>query len=112
MSMKGQLPFPGFFGILMKMQKEVKTMDIIHPLYGAKWIAGSTDCQSPVFFRRFHVGQLSNAVLHITGLGYFSAQVNGSPVTEHRLQPVCSEYGARDLTQFQYPLKDHFTYRI
>lgn len=112
MSMKGQLPFPGFFGILMKMQKEVKPMDIIHPLYGAKWIAGSKDCQSPVFFRRFHVGKLSNAVLHITGLGYFSAQVNGSPVTEHRLQPVCSEYSARDLTQFQYPLKDHFTYRI
>lgn len=112
MSMKGQLPFPGFFGILMKMRKEVKTMDIIHPLSGAKWIAGSTDCQSPVFFRRFHVGQPSNAVLHITGLGYFSAQVNGSSVTEHRLQPVCSEYSARDLTQFQYPLKDHFTYRI
>ena len=71
MSMKGQLPFPGFFGILMKMQNEVKTMDIIHPLYGAKWIAGSKDRQSPVFFRRFHAGQPQKAVLHITGLGYF-----------------------------------------
>jgi len=87
-------------------------MDITHPLYGAKWIAGSRDCRSPVFFRRFLPGQPQKAVLHITGLGYFSARVNGSPVTEHRLQPVCSEYSTRDLTQFQYPLKDHFTCRI
>lgn len=87
-------------------------MDITHPLYGAKWIAGSRESQSPVIRRRFRAERPQKAMLYITGLGYFSARVNGYAVTEHRLQPVCSEYGARDLTLFQYPLKDHFTYRI
>lgn len=90
----------------------MKAMDITHPLYGAKWIAGDKECQSPVIRKNFSTRRPKNAMLHITGLGYFVAWVNGHAVTEHRLQPVCSEYGRRDLTTFQYPLNDHFTHRI
>ena len=87
-------------------------MDRTHPLYGAKWIGGDKECQSPVIRRRFSAEQPQKATLHITGLGYFIVRINGNAVTDHRLQPVCSEYGPRDLSAFLYPLKDSFTHRI
>jgi len=87
-------------------------MERTHPLYGAKWIGANKECQSPRIFRRFSAERPKKAMLHITGLGYFIARINGIAVTDHRLQPVCSEYGARDLSAFLYPLKDSFTHRI
>ena len=87
-------------------------MEITHPLYGAKWVAATCEAVAPVIIRRFRQDTPGKAVLHITGLGYFHARINGKDVTDHRFQPVVSEYGPRDLSRFTYPLKDSFTHRI
>ena len=87
-------------------------MEMTHPLCGAKWIAGSKEAEAPYIIRKFRAEKAGKAVLHITGLGYFHAQINGMDVTDHRLQPPVSEYGPRDLIRFSYPLSDTFTHRI
>ena len=56
-------------------------MEKTHPLWGAKWVAGSKDAESPFIIRKFRVESTGKAVLHITGLGYFHAQINGKDVT-------------------------------
>ena len=83
-----------------------------HPLANAKWIAARAACQSPVFIRRFNATDVKNAILFVTGLGYFEARVNGLPVTEDRFLPLVTDYEPRDLTKFAYPLNDVTTHRI
>ena len=83
-----------------------------HPLFGCRWIGGDSACQSPILRRRFPAEKPLSAEIAITGLGYFSASINGISLTCHRFQPVCSEYGPRDLEKFLYPLKDRLTCRI
>ena len=83
-----------------------------HPLTNAKWISAAPACQSPVFTRRFEAGNVTGAVLYITGLGYFEARINGQPVTEDRFLPLVTDYEPRDLTKFAYPLHDTTTHRI
>ena len=87
-------------------------MEMTHPLCGAKWVAGSKEAASPYIIRKFRAEKAGKAVLHITGLGYFHAQINGMDVTDHKLQPAVTEYGPRDLSRFSYPLSDTFTHRI
>ena len=84
----------------------------MHPFAGAKWIGADKDCPSPQILRRFHAATPLSATLTITGLGYFIPHLNGLPITDHRLQPVCSEYAQRDLSGFLYPLHDQVTPRI
>ena len=83
-----------------------------HPLREAKWIGAGKDCHSPIISRAFSARKPVKAELHITGLGYFDARINGKPVTELRLLPSVSEYGPRDLTKFTYPILDTLSYRI
>lgn len=83
-----------------------------HPLYQCRWIGGAPECASPIIKRPFTAQVPLSAKISITGLGYFTAWINGEPLTDCRLQPVCSEYGPRDLGAFLYPLKDRLTYRI
>ena len=83
-----------------------------HPLSNAKWISARPACQSPVFIRRFRAEAVTEAVLYITGLGYFEARINGQRVTEDRFLPLVTDYEPRDLTKFAYPLHDHPTHRI
>ena len=83
-----------------------------HPLDGARWIAAAKECQSPVIKRRITCGKPLSASISITGLGYFTAWLNGRPISDHRFQPVASEYGPRDLSVLSYPLYDQMTYRI
>ena len=87
-------------------------MERNHPLHGCRWIAGAKECQSPILLRKFSAAKTLSAVLHITGLGYFYAELNGKAVSDHYFQPVVSEYGPRDLSVFQYPLFDKLSYRI
>lgn len=87
-------------------------MEHHHPLFGCRWIAAAKECQSPILLRRFTAQKPLSAALHITGLGYFQAEVNGRAVSNHYFQPVISEYGPRDLSKLQYPIFDHLTYRI
>ena len=88
------------------------SMSLDHPLSNAKWIGARPECQSPVFIRRFQASDVRNAVLFITGLGYFEAKINGVPVTEDRFLPLVTDYEPRDLTKFAYPLHDTATHRI
>ena len=83
-----------------------------HPLSGCRWIAAAKECQSPIFLRRFTAENPLSATLHITGLGYFYAEINGNAVSDHYFQPVVSEYGPRDLSIFLYPIMDRFFHRI
>ena len=83
-----------------------------HPLSRAKWIGARPECQSPVLIRRFNAGDVSDATLYVTGLGYFEARINGMAVTEDRFLPLVTDYEPRDLSKFIYPLSDHTTHRI
>lgn len=87
-------------------------MEQLHPLQGALWIGADAISASPRITRHFRVHKPRSARLIITGLGYFTAEINGQNVTDHRFQPVVSEYGPRDLSRFSYPLFDQLTYRI
>lgn len=87
-------------------------MEHPHPLHGCRWIGASADSPSPILLRRFGCDMPRSATLYITGLGYFTARINGHAVTDHRFQPHVSEYGPKDLPNFQYPLFDKLTYRI
>ena len=87
-------------------------MEHHHPLHNCRWIAGTKECQSPILLRKFTAEKPLSATLHITGLGYFYAEINGNAVSDHYFQPVVSEYGPRDLSVFQYPLFDKLCYRI
>ncbi len=87
-------------------------MTMSHPLRNCRWVAASRFCQSPVIRRRFSCEKPLWASLSITGLGYFEARINGKPLTDHRFQPVVSEYGPRDLSALGYPLFDQLNYRI
>lgn len=84
-----------------------------HPFENAVWIAPDIPCAAPRFFRRFSLqGLPADAVLHITGLGYFEARMNGHPVTDARLIPPASDYFRRDFSTVTYPVRDTFTHRI
>ena len=83
-----------------------------HPLSRAKWIGARPECQSPVLIRRFNAGDVTDATLYVTGLGYFEARINGMAVTEDRFLPLVTDYEPRDLSKFIYPLSDHTTHRI
>ena len=87
-------------------------MDQNHPLFGCRWIGADKECQSPILSRKFSVEIPLSTTLHITGLGYFTAEINGKAVSDHYFQPVVSEYGPRDLSKFSYPLFDQLRYRI
>ena len=87
-------------------------MEQNHPLFGCRWIGADKECQSPILSRKFSVEIPLSTTLHITGLGYFTAEINGKAVSDHYFQPVVSEYAPRDLSKFSYPLFDQLRYRI
>ncbi|MBQ9860193.1 MAG: family 78 glycoside hydrolase catalytic domain [Clostridia bacterium] len=76
------------------------------------WVGPSYPCGSPRIIRRFTAQAAKKATLTVTGLGYFEAYVNGTPVTEYRLLPVASDYEPRDFSSYTYPLLDETVNRI
>ena len=88
------------------------SMSSEHPLLHARWIGADPACQSPVLIRRFCAEDVRQALLYVTGLGYFEAKLNGRTLTEDRFLPVVSDYEPRDLRRFLYPLRDRTTNRI
>ena len=84
-----------------------------NPLSAAKWIAPSYPCDSPVFVRSFCVDTIpEEAVLYVTGLGYFEARINGESLTDSMFNPPVSDYFRRDFANLTYPISDVFTHRI
>lgn len=78
----------------------------------AKWIAATEAEQAPCIEKRFSVGKVRSAILDITGLGYFYAEINGKKVTDDLFNPVFSDYRARSLNNLLYPIADKMTHRV
>lgn len=78
----------------------------------ATWIGCGEEKGCPVIHRTITVNALEEAVIEITGLGYFRLFVNGIPVSEDLMTPAPSQYESRDLTKFIYPIHDTLTNRI
>ncbi len=58
----------------------------------------------------FDVPEFSKAELHICGLGFFEAYINGVSLSENRLMPPKSDYSQRDLSKAIYPIFDEMTH--
>ncbi|MBQ7299496.1 MAG: family 78 glycoside hydrolase catalytic domain [Clostridia bacterium] len=87
-------------------------MTVQNALSGARWI-GTDYPGSPIIERRFILNAVpGDARLIITGLGYFSAKINGIPVSDDRFQPHITDYERRDFKKITYPCRDTFTHRI
>ena len=84
----------------------------ICPLSEAKWICGEKNAESPILIRRFEAENIKKATLFITGLGYFEAKINDKAVCNDKFIPVVSDYEARPLEKFLYPLHDITTHAI
>lgn len=70
---------------------------MMNPFVQSQWVTPSSEaCQSPIIRRTFTVEQPANAVLFVTGLGYFEAKLNGEPVTRDLLIPLASDYERRN----------------
>lgn len=54
----------------------------------AKWIAATEAEQAPCIEKKFSLGEVRSAILDITGLGYFIAEINGKAVTDDLFNPV------------------------
>ncbi len=56
------------------------------------------DDPAPQFRRTFAVkGEMASATLHIAGLGYYEARINGRPLADSALHPLWTPYGKRIL---------------
>jgi len=87
--------------------------NVLNPLSESLWIASSYPCASPIFTRSFTVDSLSeNAVLYVTGLGYFEVYINGIQLGNDLFIPPASDYFRRDFSNVTYPVRDFFTHRI
>ena len=78
----------------------------------AKWIAATEAEQAPCIEKSFSVGKVRSAILDITGLGYFCAEINGKNVTDDLFNPVFSDYRARPLNNLLYPIADRMNHRV
>ena len=60
----------------------------------AKWISAGSEIPTPVFTKRFTVREKPvAAALHITGLGYYEASLNGRRIGTKVLDPSPTDYG-------------------
>ena len=68
-------------------------------VFSSEWIASSLPGrEAPLFRREFSVqGRISSATLHLCGLGYHEAWLNGLRVGDHVLDPAQTDYEKRVL---------------
>lgn len=73
----------------------------------------------PEFTRSFELDEVpSNALLNISGMGFYNAKINGQPVTENLLTPPFTAYDKRvyyeeyDVTALLRPGKNEITVRL
>ncbi len=60
----------------------------------------------------FTCGNIKNAVLYITALGYFEAFINGEKVSDEHFIPAMTDYEKRDLSGIHMPIYDTLSHRI
>ena len=74
----------------------------------ARLIDFREEMESPAFTRRFTVRDgLRRATLHVTGLGFYEARLDGRKIGDHVLEPSPTDYDKRVLYS-TYELKDLF----
>jgi len=78
----------------------------------AKWITCGEHQDAPVISRKLTVRHPQKAVIEITGLGWFELYLNGRRVSEDYFMPVLSDYTARDMSAWTYPMHDETTHRV
>ena len=78
----------------------------------AKWLTAGKEEQAPCIVKQFNIGKAKNAVLDITGLGYFSFKINGRKITNDLFTPVFSDFRERDFNNLLYPINDKMTHRV
>lgn len=81
----------------------------MNPFAEARWISPADDVSAPVIQRRFFVSDPASARLHVTGLGYFQATLNGAPVSADRFVPAFSDVEKREFHDLAYPIQDTMT---
>ncbi len=79
-------------------------------IFTAKWISEKNGHESPVFRRRFALGEVKEATLDICGLGWFYCYVNGSAVTDAIFEPAISTYERLKGRKLAYPIADVFAH--
>ncbi len=75
------------------------------------WIAPSEPAAAPITIRRFYCKHTNNAVLYVSGLGYFRAYLNGRLLSDSYFMPPVSDYFRRSFDKIVYPCRDRFTHR-
>ena len=59
----------------------------------AKWIGAPEDVADQAFERQFEVSRpVKSAVLHVTGLGFYEAYLNGRKIGDKVLDPSPTDY--------------------
>lgn len=60
----------------------------------------------------FNTKNVKEAILYITGLGYFEAFINGERVSDEHFIPAMTDYEKRDLSKIHMPIFDTLSHRI
>ncbi len=81
-------------------------------LHAAKWIGCDKSAVSPIIYKTFSLQNPTKGVIDVTGLGYFKLWINGKEVSDELCNPSPSNYEARDMTKFGYPIYDTVKLRV
>ena len=77
----------------------------------AKWIDCPEGAQAPIFRKEFSAVKGEEAEIIICGLGFFELKINGKRVSDDLLVPNASNYGYRDMDNWNYPIYDKLSFR-
>ncbi len=71
-------------------------------IYTASWVRDRSDCESPVFHKRFTAHNIKTATVDICGLGWFELYINGKAATDAVFEPAHSNYSDLSCRRFGY----------
>ena len=81
------------------------SMTLLFAFASAVWIASSDPAATPRFVREFDVGKgIESAVLRVTGVGFYEAELNGARIGDRLLDPSQTDYRKR-VYYATYPLE-------
>lgn len=73
-----------------------------------KWIEDKSECESPIFKKKFAADNIETASIDICGLGWFELYINGIRVMDTLFTPAVSTYEQLNNRRLAYPLDDIF----
>lgn len=78
----------------------------------ASWIGCPETAEVPVIRKSVILTEPKSGRMEVTGLGFFTLFINGKRVSEDCFTPALTDYEARDMSRWNYPLFDETTHRI